>query len=214
MARSMLKSKRLLKEFWAEAIACAVYLSNRSPTRSVWSKIPQESWSGRKQGISHLRVFGSITHVHVPDKRRTKLDDKNKKFIFISYDNNCQSYKLYNPNKEKIVIGRDIIFYKEGEWDFGSNVDDFKFHPFEESNQILKEQAGEEQQEPTTLSTILALITLEDSPPSFLEKRNVEWTRNLQDFYKIIGWLENLTLFCLFTNCELVNFQEVVQNEK
>ncbi|KAH9650285.1 hypothetical protein KPL70_026315 [Citrus sinensis] len=34
MARSMLKSKRLPKEFWAEAVACAVYLSNRFPTRN------------------------------------------------------------------------------------------------------------------------------------------------------------------------------------
>ncbi|KAK9100717.1 hypothetical protein Scep_024147 [Stephania cephalantha] len=43
MARSMLKSKKLPKEFWAEAVACAVYLSNRSPTRSVWGKTPQEA---------------------------------------------------------------------------------------------------------------------------------------------------------------------------
>ena len=35
MAKSMLKSKRLPKEFWAETIACEVYLSNRSPTKSV-----------------------------------------------------------------------------------------------------------------------------------------------------------------------------------
>lgn len=85
------------------------------------------------------------------------------------------------------MIGRDVIFYKEGECDFGFNVNDFKFHPFEESNQILEDQAREEQQEPITLSTVLALITLEDSPPSFLEKRNVECMRSLQDFYKIIG---------------------------
>ncbi|KAM2003469.1 hypothetical protein ACFX15_027030 [Malus domestica] len=57
MARSMLKSKRLPKELWAEAVACAVYLSNRSPTRSVWGKTSQEAWSRRKSGISHLRVF-------------------------------------------------------------------------------------------------------------------------------------------------------------
>lgn len=30
VARSMLKSKRLPKEFWAEVIACAIYLTNRS----------------------------------------------------------------------------------------------------------------------------------------------------------------------------------------
>ncbi|KAM1179120.1 hypothetical protein ACFX1X_018618 [Malus domestica] len=38
MARSMLKSKRLPKELWAKVVAYAVYLSNRSPTRSMWGK--------------------------------------------------------------------------------------------------------------------------------------------------------------------------------
>ncbi|KAI4353269.1 hypothetical protein L6164_002232 [Bauhinia variegata] len=34
MTRSMLKSKNMPKEFWAKAIACAVYLSNLSPSRN------------------------------------------------------------------------------------------------------------------------------------------------------------------------------------
>ena len=38
MARSMLKSKKMPKEFWAEAIDCAVYLSNCCPIRSVQRK--------------------------------------------------------------------------------------------------------------------------------------------------------------------------------
>ncbi|KAH9782617.1 hypothetical protein KPL71_008982 [Citrus sinensis] len=108
MARSMLKSKRLPKELWAEVVACAIYLSNRSPTRSVWGKTPREAWSGRKPSITHLRVFGSIAHVHVPDESRAKLGDKSEKFIFIGYNNNSKGYKLYNPNNGKIVISRDI----------------------------------------------------------------------------------------------------------
>ena len=41
MARSMLKSKKMPKEFWAEAIDCAIYFSNRCPTRSVQGKTLQ-----------------------------------------------------------------------------------------------------------------------------------------------------------------------------
>ncbi|KAJ7959769.1 Retrovirus-related Pol polyprotein from transposon TNT 1-94 [Quillaja saponaria] len=33
MARCLLKSKNMPKEFWAEAVSCAVYLSNRCPTK-------------------------------------------------------------------------------------------------------------------------------------------------------------------------------------
>ncbi|KAL4297638.1 hypothetical protein GQ457_12G007010 [Hibiscus cannabinus] len=48
MARSMLKAKNMPKEFWAEAVSCAVYLSNRSPTKNMDNVTPQEAWSGRK----------------------------------------------------------------------------------------------------------------------------------------------------------------------
>ncbi|KAM1312868.1 hypothetical protein ACFX2F_016974 [Malus domestica] len=115
MAQSMLKSKKLPTGLWAEVVACDVYLSNWSPTRSVRGKTPQKAWSGRKPGISHLRVFGSIAHVHVPDERRTTLDDKSEKFIFIGYDTNSKGYKLYNPNNGKTVISRDLTIDEERE---------------------------------------------------------------------------------------------------
>ncbi|KAJ4716700.1 Retrovirus-related Pol polyprotein from transposon TNT 1-94 [Melia azedarach] len=186
IARSMLKSKRLPKEFWAEAVSTAVYLSNRSPIRSVWGKTPQEAWCGRKPGISHFRVFGSVAHVHVPDERRTKLDDKSESFIFIGYDSSSKGYKLYNPNSKKIVISRDIIFDKEGEWDFGPDVDDFNFFPLFEEEPIM-EQAGEAREEPTTPHTPPTSPTTNnqgDSPPSFLKERNEERTRSFQDLYE------------------------------
>ncbi|PKU59391.1 Retrovirus-related Pol polyprotein from transposon TNT 1-94 [Dendrobium catenatum] len=49
--------------------------------------------------------------------KRSKLDDKSEKFIFIGYDNNSKGYKLYNPNIGKTIISRDVIFDEEGEWD-------------------------------------------------------------------------------------------------
>ena len=102
-ARSMLKSKRMPKEFWAEAVDCAVYLSNRSPTRSVWGKTPQEAWSGRKPGISHLRVFGSVAYAQVPEQKRSKLDDRSEKYVFIGYDSRSKGYKLYNPSNGNVI---------------------------------------------------------------------------------------------------------------
>ena len=144
----MLKSKYLPKEFQAEAVATAV---NISQTRSVWGKTPQEAWNGRKPGISHLRVFGSVAHVHVPDERRTKLDDKSEKYIFIGYSTHSKGYKLYNPNNKKFVISRDVMFDEEGEWEFNSSTDEFNFFPqFDEAEQTPVEQPDENQQEHTT----------------------------------------------------------------
>jgi hypothetical protein len=74
MARSMLKMKKMPKEFWAEAIDYAIYLSNRCPTKSLNGITSQEAWNRRKPSVSHFKVFESIAYVHVDDQVRTKLD--------------------------------------------------------------------------------------------------------------------------------------------
>ena len=67
MARSMLSYKKLSNEYWAEAVACSVYLLNRSPTVSIKNLVPEEAWSATKTGVTHLRVFGSVAFAHVPE---------------------------------------------------------------------------------------------------------------------------------------------------
>ncbi|KAL0410575.1 UNVERIFIED_CONTAM: Retrovirus-related Pol polyprotein from transposon TNT 1-94 [Sesamum latifolium] len=113
MARSMLKCKNMPKEYWAEAISCVVYLMNRSYTKSVHKKTPQEAWSGYKPVVTHLRVFGSIAYTHIPHQKRTKLDDKSARYVFIGYDQNSKGYKLYNPSNGKIEISRDVDLMKK-----------------------------------------------------------------------------------------------------
>jgi hypothetical protein len=97
MIRSMLKSKKLSKEFWAKTVQCAIYVQNRCPHASLEDKTPQEAWSGRKPTVSHFRIFGSVAYAHVLDQRRTKLEDKSKKFVFIGYDEKTKGFKLLDP---------------------------------------------------------------------------------------------------------------------
>lgn len=67
-------------------MAYSIYLSNQSPTRNVCGMTQQEAWSGRKPSVSHLKVLKSITHFHILDEKRAKLDEKIEKFIFVGYD--------------------------------------------------------------------------------------------------------------------------------
>lgn len=96
----------------------------------MWNKTPQEAWSGRKPSISHLRVFRSIAYAHEPDQKRSKLDDKSERYVFIGYDSRSKGYKLYNPSKEKIIISRDVEFDEKGAWDWGVQEEDYNFLPF------------------------------------------------------------------------------------
>ena len=117
MARSMLTAKHLSNEYWAEAVATAVYIMNRCPTKSVKNKIPEEAWTGMKHSVSHLKVFGCVAYVHVPNELRRKLDNKGQKCIFVGYSEDTKAYKLFNPITRKVIFSRDVQFIEEEAWD-------------------------------------------------------------------------------------------------
>lgn len=117
MERSMMKAKGLPIEYWGEAIATTAYLINRSPTKVVHDKIPQEAWTRCKWKVEHLRVFKCVAYTHVPKEKRHKLDDKSEKCIFTGYSEESKAYRLYNPVTKKIVISRDMEFLEDKSWD-------------------------------------------------------------------------------------------------
>lgn len=99
MAMSLINSRNLPKQFWAEAIATSVYLLNISPTKSVLNRTPYEAWSKEKPSVSHLRVFGCIAYAMIDSCKRTKLDEKSVKCTSLGYCPQSKAYRLYNPNK-------------------------------------------------------------------------------------------------------------------
>eukprot|EP00253_Pinus_taeda_P029314 PITA_29314 len=81
-----------------------------SPSSTLEDKTPQKVWTGKKPSLSHLRVFGCDAYVHVPKEKRTKLDSKSEKCIFIGYKDGLKGYKLWNPVTRKVVYNRDVVF--------------------------------------------------------------------------------------------------------
>eukprot|EP00253_Pinus_taeda_P031811 PITA_31811 len=108
--RSMLSGVGLGQEFWVEAVETTCYLLNRSPSLALEDKTPQEVWTGKKPSLSHLRVFGCDAYVHVPKEKRTKLDSKSEKCIFIGYKDGLKGYKLWNLVTRRVVYNRDVLF--------------------------------------------------------------------------------------------------------
>ena len=83
--RSMSADSELPKRFWAKALSTATYIRNRSPTNAVQDKTPYEAWTGNKPIVSHLRIFGCDTYIHVPRDERSKLDSKTRRSISFGY---------------------------------------------------------------------------------------------------------------------------------
>ena len=107
----MLEESKLGREFWGHAVLTAAHIHNRMPSRSHGDLSPLEHWTGSQPDIGHLRVFGSIAWVHIPNEKRRKLDSKSVRTIFIGYEEDPGSrvYQLYNLETKKLLLSRDVI---------------------------------------------------------------------------------------------------------
>jgi hypothetical protein len=112
----MLNEKNLQNYFWAEVVATIVYIMIRTPIAAVHGMTPEEKFTGKKLDVSHLIVFGCITYVHVPDEKRSKLNPKAKKCIFIRYSLKQKGYKCFNPSIQKLQMSRDVVFDEMVSW--------------------------------------------------------------------------------------------------
>ena len=110
--RCMLRMSDLPKTFWAEAVQCAVYLINRSPSIPLDLDIPMRAWKGCAPSYSHLRVFGCKAFMHVPKDQRSKLDSKTNPCVFVGYGDEEYGFRLYDPEKKKVVRSRDVVFFE------------------------------------------------------------------------------------------------------
>lgn len=73
-------------------------------------KTPQEVWTRKKPSLSHLTVSECDAYVHVPKDKRTRLDSKSEKCIFIGYKDGLKGYNLWNLVTRKVVYNQDVVF--------------------------------------------------------------------------------------------------------
>ncbi len=83
-------------------VATIIYIMNRTPTTAVHGMTPEEKFTCKKPDVSHFRVFNYIAYVHVPDEKRSKLDPKTEKCIFIGYSLKQKGYRCFNPSTRKL----------------------------------------------------------------------------------------------------------------
>ena len=113
MVRNMISRRKIPKTLWPEAINWIVYVLNRSPTLVVKDMTPEEACSGSKPSIDHFRVFVCISHVHIPYRKRTKLDDKSVRCVLLGVSGESKAYRLYDPISHKIIVSKDVKFEEE-----------------------------------------------------------------------------------------------------
>jgi len=109
-ARSMRLHSGLPQTFWADAVHTAVYLINRGPLVPLEFRLPEAVWRGKEVQLSHLKVFGCVSYVHIDSDARNKLDVKSKKCFFISYGDKEFGFRFWDDQNRKIIRSRNVIF--------------------------------------------------------------------------------------------------------
>lgn len=111
LVRCMIFQANLPGAFWAEALATACYLKNRSVSKALGGKIPIEVWRGRSladEDYNRLRVFGCLAMAATTNPQ--KLEKRAEKCIFLGYEDNTKGYRLYSLERKSITLSRDVVF--------------------------------------------------------------------------------------------------------
>ena len=219
MARSMLNAKSLPKTFWAEVIACAVFLLNRCPTKAILGRTPEEAWSGYKPEVSFLIFFGCIAYSHITKEHIKKFDDKSDKCIFIGYSDLTKGYRLYNPETRKLIMSRDVQFLKNETWTWTQTQSEEKRVVLEEDFEIQKDSTTNisTPNTPPIISSPMQTETEQESKSQGRPKRSYIMPAYLKDYevmkdFEIID--QGLVNFCLFAYCDSISYEEVTSEEK
>ena len=118
--RTLLNDSGLRHSYWAEAAAYSIYTRNLIPSRCVPGQIPLESFTKRRQGVGHLRVFGAKCWVKIPTMHGlqvtggSKLDPRSVECRFLGYATGTGNYKVQDVNTCWTFISRDLVF-EEGQ---------------------------------------------------------------------------------------------------
>ncbi|OXA56474.1 Copia protein, partial [Folsomia candida] len=129
---------------WEEAVGFAVYILNRLPNRNSPNCTPFEQVFGWPPDLSHVRTFGCTAYAQIPEEDRDPSDPKARIGKLVGYGTFGRKFKVYIPEKRKVVPARNVSFLEDGGvlTSYEEEEDDAKHE-----NEQQQQQQQEEQQE-------------------------------------------------------------------
>lgn len=114
--RTLLRDSDLSHSYWAEAAAYSVDTCNLIPSRRHSGKVPLESFTGKRQLVSHLRVFGAKCWAKIPTVNGAqingglKLDARGVECRLLGYASSHGNYKVQDIAFRRVFTSRDVVF--------------------------------------------------------------------------------------------------------
>ena len=110
----MLHDSDLPKFLWAEAARHAVYLKNRTWTRTIGDATPYELLNGHKPNLGNLHPWGCKVRVH--DAGNSKLEGHSQVGRWMGLDADTKDgHRVYWPERQMVTVERSVKFNFESE---------------------------------------------------------------------------------------------------
>lgn len=119
-----MKHMKIPNYLWGEAVRHSTYLINRVATRTLKDVSPHKCFKKKKPNVGHLRVFGCVCYAKKDTPHLKKLDDRLRELVHLRVEPGSNAYRLYDPEKRRIVISRDVIFTEDKAWRWNKAGDD------------------------------------------------------------------------------------------
>lgn len=155
-ARTMLQCENVSNKLWAEAVNTTVYVINRTGTSTIQGKTPYELWWNKKVDTVNFYSFGTEVYAHIPKEKRSKLDRKAQKYIFVGYTESTKNFRVWNSQNNKVQIVRDVIFVDNKETNTVTSEEDN--HVVIKLKDNTKEPGKEDSQEKVILKHDMNLL--------------------------------------------------------
>lgn len=95
-----MSESKLSNELWVEAANTAVYLINRSASKILKRKTPEEVWTGY-----NFVLQDSPSH--------TKLQPRSIEARFVGYAEGVHSYKVYDLSSKTLKFSKNVVFIED-----------------------------------------------------------------------------------------------------
>ena len=85
-----------------EELQTVNYIRNRIIHRST-DDVLFRHWFGRKTSLKHLKRFGNIAHVLIPQHKRNKFQTHMLKGVIVGYSYSTEGYRIWISETNKII---------------------------------------------------------------------------------------------------------------
>ena len=113
--QTLLHDSGLSHSYWAKAAAYSINTHNLIPSQRHPEQVPLESFTGKRQSVAHLWVFGAKCWAKIPIVYGgSKLDPRSTECQLLGYESGNGNYKVQDIASHQVFISHDVVF-EEGQ---------------------------------------------------------------------------------------------------